>query len=44
MALGYRHWVGIGVNEHCMTALEWYESAAEQGLTPQALIDSTNAD
>ena len=32
MALGYRHWTGIGVNEDCMVALEWYEAAAEQGL------------
>ena len=29
MALGYRNWAGIGTNENCMAALEWYESAAE---------------
>lgn len=33
MALGYRYWTGIGVNEDCMVALDWYEAAAEQGLT-----------
>lgn len=32
MALGYRYWTGIGVNEDCMVALDWYEAAAEQGL------------
>ena len=31
MALGYRYWSGIGVAEDCMTALNWYEEAAEQG-------------
>lgn len=31
MALGYRHWSGIGVAENCMAALDWYEDAAEQG-------------
>lgn len=31
MAMGYRYWSGIGVIEDCMTALEWYEDAAEQG-------------
>ena len=30
MVMGYRHWAGIGVSEDCMTALEWYESAAEK--------------
>jgi len=30
MALGYRHWTGIGVNEDCLNALEWYEAAAHQ--------------
>lgn len=32
MALGYRHWSGIGVVESCMAALDWYEDAAEQGV------------
>ncbi|KIJ51304.1 hypothetical protein M422DRAFT_223812 [Sphaerobolus stellatus SS14] len=32
MSLGYRHWNGIGVNEDCMTALEWYEAAAQQAM------------
>jgi SEL1 protein len=32
MALGYRYWTGIGVNEDCTVALDWYEAAAEQGL------------
>lgn len=31
MVLGYRYWAGIGVNEDCMTALTWYERAAEKG-------------
>ena len=31
MALGYRYWAGIGVNDDCMQALEWYQLAAEQG-------------
>ena len=31
MALGYRYWAGIGVVEDCSKALEWYESASEQG-------------
>lgn len=30
MAMGYRYWSGIGVVEDCMTALSWYEDAAEQ--------------
>jgi len=30
MALGYRYWMGIGVSEDCMLALDWYESAAER--------------
>lgn len=29
MALGYRYWAGIGVNDECMQALDWYQSAAE---------------
>ncbi|TCD60621.1 ERAD-associated protein [Steccherinum ochraceum] len=32
MALGYRYWSGIGVAENCMTALTWYEEAAEQAM------------
>lgn len=31
MSLGYRYWGGIGVNDDCMQALEWYQLAAEQG-------------
>ncbi len=34
MALGYRYWSGIGVAENCMTALGWYQEAAEQGVYP----------
>lgn len=34
MVMGYRHWAGIGVNDNCMTALGWYESAAEKGKQP----------
>lgn len=30
MALGYRYWAGIGVNDDCRLALDWYRSAAEQ--------------
>ncbi|ORY30204.1 hypothetical protein BCR39DRAFT_529970 [Naematelia encephala] len=30
MALGYRHWAGIGVQEDCLTALDFYQSAAEK--------------
>ena len=30
MALAYRHWAGIGVNDECMQSLEWYQMAAEQ--------------
>jgi SEL1 protein len=30
MALGYRYWAGIGVNDDCKDALDWYQSAAEQ--------------
>ncbi|ODN82905.1 hypothetical protein L202_01156 [Cryptococcus amylolentus CBS 6039] len=29
MALGYRHWAGIGVKEDCEVALEHYSNAAE---------------
>lgn len=29
MALGFRYWTGIGVNDDCLTALHWYETAAE---------------
>ncbi|KAH9856024.1 HCP-like protein [Lenzites betulinus] len=32
MALGYRYWSGIGVAENCMSALDWYEDAAEQAM------------
>ncbi|KAI5123803.1 hypothetical protein M0805_009098 [Coniferiporia weirii] len=32
MALGYRHWAGIGVNDDCAHALEWYQMAAEQSM------------
>ncbi|WWC67752.1 uncharacterized protein I206_101664 [Kwoniella pini CBS 10737] len=30
MALGYRHWAGIGVKEDCMLALDHYQNAAEK--------------
>lgn len=30
MALGYRYWTGVGVNEDCLTALDWYEAAADK--------------
>ena len=30
MALGYRHWAGIGVNDDCGFALDWYQMSAEQ--------------
>ncbi|KAH9941922.1 HCP-like protein [Amylocystis lapponica] len=33
MAVGYRSWAGIGVAEDCMSALDWYEDAAEQAMT-----------
>ncbi|KAI0687874.1 HCP-like protein [Cerioporus squamosus] len=32
MAMGYRHWSGIGVGENCMAALDYYEDAAEQAM------------
>lgn len=32
MSLGYRYWSGIGVAENCMSALEYYEDAAEQAM------------
>ncbi|KAI0343734.1 HCP-like protein [Trametopsis cervina] len=32
MALGYRYWSGIGVADDCMSALSWYEDAAEQAM------------
>ncbi|KAI0692089.1 HCP-like protein [Cytidiella melzeri] len=32
MTMGYRHWSGIGVVEDCMSALTWYEDAAEQSI------------
>lgn len=32
MAMGYRYWSGIGVAEDCMTALGWYEQAAEHAM------------
>ena len=31
-ALGYRNWAGVGINENCMAALEWYEAAAESSM------------
>lgn len=33
MALGYRHWAGIGVNDDCLQSLDWYQMAAEQCKT-----------
>ncbi|KAL5483221.1 HRD3 [Sanghuangporus weigelae] len=32
MTLGYRHWAGIGVNDDCGFALDWYQMAAEQSM------------
>ncbi|THG93907.1 hypothetical protein EW145_g8259, partial [Phellinidium pouzarii] len=32
MALGYRYWAGVGVNDECGAALEWYQMAAEQSM------------
>ncbi|KAI0918983.1 hypothetical protein AcV5_002018 [Taiwanofungus camphoratus] len=32
MAMGYRYWSGIGVAEHCLSALDWYEAAGEQAM------------
>jgi hypothetical protein len=31
MALGYRHWSGIGTRESCERAVGWYEAASEKG-------------
>ena len=31
MAAGYRLWSGIGTEEDCMEALEWYEKASKNG-------------
>ena len=31
MTLGFRYWMGIGVKEDCMRALDWYESVAHKG-------------
>lgn len=30
MTLGFRYWMGIGVKEDCMRALDWYESVAHK--------------
>ena len=30
MTMAYRYWAGIGVNDDCQKALEWYQLAAEQ--------------
>ncbi|KAG8784254.1 ERAD-associated protein, partial [Serendipita sp. 398] len=32
MSLGYRYFLGVGVSEDCMQALDWYESAAEKSM------------
>lgn len=32
MALGYRHWVGIGTQQSCLEALPFYKSAAEKSM------------
>ncbi|EJD40278.1 HCP-like protein [Auricularia subglabra TFB-10046 SS5] len=32
MSLGFRFWSGIGVKEDCMSALQWYESAADKAM------------
>jgi SEL1 protein len=33
MAMGYRFWTGIGAQEDCGTALEWYDAASNKGKT-----------
>ena len=33
MTVGYRYWAGIGVNDECPKALEWYQTAAEQCMS-----------
>jgi SEL1 protein len=32
LAMGYRHWVGIGVKQSCPDALPWYKSAADRAI------------
>ncbi|KDQ55097.1 hypothetical protein JAAARDRAFT_195973 [Jaapia argillacea MUCL 33604] len=32
MALGWKYWAGVGVEEVCGRALEWYEAAGEQAF------------
>lgn len=38
MALAYRYWAGIGVNDDCSSALEWYQSAAEHCAIAFAVV------
>ncbi|TDL23048.1 HCP-like protein [Rickenella mellea] len=33
MALAYRFWAGIGVNDDCQQSLEWYQTAAEHAMS-----------
>ncbi len=33
IALGYRHWSGISTKEDCLSALSWYESAADKSYS-----------
>jgi hypothetical protein len=35
MAVGYRHWAGIGTQQSCSDALPFYKSAAEKGSFPR---------
>jgi len=30
MVMAFRYWMGIGVKEDCMRALDWYESVAHK--------------
>jgi TPR repeat protein len=37
MALAYRYWSGIGTLDDCNRAVDWYERAAEQGMSSISL-------
>ena len=41
MTLGFRYWMGIGVKEDCMRALDWYESVAHKGKSNAAYVRDT---
>jgi hypothetical protein len=34
MVMAFRYWMGIGVKEDCMRALDWYESVAHKCKPP----------